>query len=100
MGPLVAAKMTKDSSIDDLISALSAHFGAGAFDVVDHWEADLHAVGIARHDDHRVLAYVSTTAAPDDTYFVELELPTETGDEFPYSVAGRHHPPDLAGLVH
>jgi hypothetical protein len=89
----------KDPSIEELIGALGAHFGSDSFDIVDHWESDLCAIGIARRDDHRVLAYLSTLGRPEQPYYVELELPPDAGDDVPYRVAGQHHPSDFATLA-
>lgn len=47
-----------------------------AWIVVDHWDADLHAIGIAHREDPRRLVYISTFDEPPDTYYFECEVPT------------------------
>lgn len=80
--------MTKDVSIHALLARFEAAFGAGSFDVVDHWEADLCAVGVARPGEPGTLAYVSTFGLPDGRYSVRLERPPSPGSDLPYTPAG------------
>ena len=82
----MTAKPNKDPSILNLLARLRADLGDDAFDIVDHWEYDLVAIGLASPRDHRVLAYVSTLNQLPDTFSYELELPPSNGDEL-YSVA-------------
>jgi hypothetical protein len=78
--------LEKDPAVLDLLSRLAQRLGHGAFQVVDHWEADLNAVGIAHPNNREQLAYIAVRG-PDDLY-VELELPPTRGSELPYAVAG------------
>ena len=71
----------KDRSIIQLLDRLRARLGADAFDVVDHWEGDLCATGIAPPDNHDVLVCISTLGEPEGNYFVSLELPPRVRDE-------------------
>lgn len=84
--------LQKDESIIRLLGRLRNRLGADAFDVIDHWEADLCAVGIARPDDHSVLVYICTFGRADEDYFVSLELPPRPNDEqwanHPYTPVG------------
>lgn len=80
-------KLNKDPSILNLLGRLRTDLGDDAFDIVDHWESDIVAIGLACPSDHRVLAYISTIDQPPDSYSYELELPPTNGDEL-YSVAG------------
>ena len=91
-------EVSKDESIRATLDLLSERLGRSAFDIVDHWDADLDAVGIARPSDHRYLVYFSASHS-DGTYYVELEAPPEVGSEFPYSVAGRFESVELDSLV-
>ena len=91
--------MTKDQSIVDLLAALSAALGPGAFDVVDHWEADLVAVGIGSPENHDVLAYLSTHEKSAGRYLVHLELPSSPGSELPHTPAGEHDDVSFEMLV-
>ena len=78
-------KLVKDKTILSLIDRLKALMGVDAFDVVDRWDADLCAIGIARPDNHHVLVYVSTYRQPAGNYEVFLELPPEPGSDDPYT---------------
>jgi hypothetical protein len=88
----------KDTSLQEVVSKLQRKLGTTAFDIVDHWEADLCAVGIARPDNHAVLIYISTCSLPDKGYYASLELPSVTED-FPYQPAGNFDDLDFEGLV-
>lgn len=84
----MAPKIAKDESVVRMLAALRSELGSGAFDVVDHWESDRCAIGIARPDDHGVVVYISTYERPEDRYWVSLELPPREGDDGPYTPAG------------
>jgi hypothetical protein len=97
----MSANVNKDESITRMLSELRAELGAGAFDVVDHWD-DIFATGIARPDDHGVLAYVSTHDNRKNKYWVSLELPPRPGDDAPFVPAGErqaHGIQELATIV-
>jgi hypothetical protein len=85
-------KLQKHHTITRLLPRLRKRLGADAFDVVDHWDADLRAVGLARPDDHAVLVYVCTHGLPNGRYFASLELPPAQAGEpwanHPYTPAG------------
>jgi hypothetical protein len=98
----IDSALDKDPAIVALLRRLSDRLGPDAFDIVDHWELDLCAVGIASPRDHGVLAYISCYGEPEERYYVELELPPTPGGELPYQVAGRYDDLDfeaLAGVV-
>ncbi|MBS0265205.1 MAG: hypothetical protein JSS02_24950 [Planctomycetes bacterium] len=86
-----------------MLDRLRSRLGAGAFDVVDHWDADLCAVGIARPDNHSVLVYISTFGRSDGGYFVSLEFPPQPDDEqwanHPYTPAGEQRVSSFDELV-
>jgi hypothetical protein len=88
----------KDTSIREVIAKLQSELGTSFFDIVDHWEADLCAVGIARPDNHEVLVYISTCSLPEHGYFVSLELPS-VEEDFPYQAAGEFDDLDFEALV-
>jgi hypothetical protein len=79
--------ISKTPEVLAVLDRLRADLGPDAFHVVDHWEGDLTAVGVAKPSDHGVLAYIGSF---EDGFYVELELPPPPGDDFPYRVAGRH----------
>jgi hypothetical protein len=63
----------KDESIIRVLAALD--LPRRGWQVVDHWDADAHAIGIARHSDPRRLVYVSTFGRHDGRYDYECESP-------------------------
>jgi hypothetical protein len=81
--------LAKDEGLVAAVLRLRDRWGDLAFDIVDHWEANLHGVGLGRRDDHSVLVYVDNFGKADGTYDVELETPP-SGSAFPYTVAGRY----------
>lgn len=88
----------KDESIQTVLSALAAKIGDDGFDIVDHWEADLCAIGVASPQNHEVLAYISAIGAP-GKFYVSLELPPESGSDFPYVDAGARDTVSLDELI-
>lgn len=80
--------LIKNEVILRLLDRLTEHLGPGTFDIVDHWEGDLYAIGIARPDNPGFLVYISIFGHHNDTYFVSLELPPAAGSDLPYSQAG------------
>jgi hypothetical protein len=86
----------KDPIILGTLSRLWSRLGPGSFEVVNHWEADRTAVGIASPRSHRVLVNISSH---EDGFHVELELPSAAGDDLPYRVAGRASGLDFEQLV-
>jgi hypothetical protein len=81
--------LAKDEGLVSVVLRLCDRWGDVAFDVVDHWEANLHGVGLGRRDDHSVLVYIGNFGKVDGVYDVELENPP-SGSEFPYTVAGQY----------
>jgi hypothetical protein len=71
----MASPLDKDPIIIALLERLGERLGPDSFDIVDHWESDLCAVGIASPRDHGILAYLSCYGEPEGRYHVELELP-------------------------
>lgn len=66
--------------------------------LVDHWEADSFAIGIADRHDTRRLVYVSTFGGNGDRYFYECEEPA--GDEeTDYRVTARADDVSFAELM-
>lgn len=65
--------MLKHESVLEMLAQLSAVLNPSGWEVVDHWEADLHAVGIARRGQPEVLVYVSTYGLPPGRFSCECE---------------------------
>lgn len=81
------AKFQKHDAVLKMLSRLEHRLGSGTFQIVDHWESDLDAIGVAHPSNGELLAYIAAYG-PED-FYVELELPPEQGSELPYSVAGQ-----------
>lgn len=77
----------KDESIRRVLDRLRRDLGDHAFDVVDHWEADLCAVGVARPSDQRFVVYISTFPPERGLFSYECERPSTDGD-LPYDSDG------------
>ena len=67
--------MSKDASIDSVLERLRADLGDESFTVVDNWDSDLCAIGVARPVDPRYLVYVSTWPPERGTFNYECERP-------------------------
>jgi hypothetical protein len=80
-------RLVKNDAVLKLLSRLQYRLGGGRFQIVDHWESDLDAIGVAHPRNRELLAYIAAYG-PED-FYVELELPPEHGSELPYSVAGQ-----------
>lgn len=77
--------MTKDASIWRMLGALADRLDSHRFQVIDHWDADLFAIGIARADEPAQLVYVSTYRQTPAHYSFECEQqegdqPSEVGE--------------------
>ncbi|MEM9152029.1 MAG: hypothetical protein AAGB19_16455 [Cyanobacteria bacterium P01_F01_bin.3] len=64
----------KDKAILALISKLEQSLGGKVFDIVDHWEADSCAIGIASKSDHRTLVYVGCYGCEEKHYSFACEV--------------------------
>jgi hypothetical protein len=64
-----------------MVGALAGRLDARQIQIIDHWEGDLFAVGIARADDPARLVYVSTYRMPPEHYAFECEEPRR-GEEY------------------
>jgi hypothetical protein len=90
--------LQKDVHILTMLANLRQRLGPGAFRVVDHWDADLRAVGIAHPRNEHILAYIADVDA-EGRFYVELEISAPAGSQVPYSVAGRHRSVSFDELV-
>jgi len=80
--------LEKDPQLFDIVERLRQRLGSTAFIVVDHWEADPTAIGVASPTNPRVLAYLALSTSP-GRYHVHLELPADVGSQTPYVNAGQ-----------
>ena len=84
----MGAALDKDPTIVAALDRLWLQLGQDAFVLVDHWDSDFCAVGIASPRDAGVLVYISCHGEPPGLFGYELELPLPHGNDFPYQVAG------------
>jgi len=82
----MSATLRKDRSIWIFLGELAKRVNSQQYQVVDHWDADLFAVGVAAPDESRRLVYVSTYRQEQGRYVVECEVP---GEEQGYRVPSR-----------
>jgi hypothetical protein len=95
-------KLNKHESILGFLARLSGELDPSSWEVVDHWDSDLHAIGIARRGEPGVLVFVSTRRQLPGRFFCSLELPPPPGDDAPYRPAGDRDGvefPDVLRLV-
>ncbi len=64
--------LQKDATIQELVSFLDLH--QGDWEIRDHWESDLFAIGIGTKTSKGRLVYVSTFQKPKDIYDYECEI--------------------------
>lgn len=65
----------KDPRIQELLCRLEALLPAESYEIVDHWDGDVCAIGVAcRHDPGR-LVYISVFGEEDGRYAFECEVP-------------------------
>ena len=69
-------------------------FGQNNFKIKDHWDEDLHAIGLTDNEE-KYLVYISTYG--DEGYFVSLEN-LQAMDDFPYEPAGDFDALDIEGV--
>jgi len=92
-------RLKKSKSVYQLLEQLRRRLGRDAFDVVDHWDADLCAVGVSRPGTASPLVYISTWRQPPGRYFVSLEHAPEAAPDGPYKQGGEVKGLDLDKLV-
>lgn len=84
--------LTKDPELVAVVMRLFDYWGDNAFDIVDHWEANFHGVGIARKKDQAVLVYLDNFGKPEGAYYVELEGPSTPDGDQPFKCVGVYDP--------
>jgi hypothetical protein len=66
---VAGANMVKDDAILDAVEHLRKCLGQDEFQIMDHWEADLIAIGIASPSDLQRLVYFSLEARRETPFF-------------------------------
>jgi hypothetical protein len=69
----MSAIIRKETSIWTVIAHLATIFGGEEFQLVDHWDADLCAIGIGSVQDARRLVYISTYRKPEGAVAYECD---------------------------
>lgn len=95
-GILLNSMAPKDQSIIDVVQHLQSKYGADHVIVKDHWEADLHAIGLTEKSG-QYLAYVSTYDKEGNSFYLSLESPS-SNEDFPYLAAGEFENLDVTEL--
>lgn len=72
----------KEASITKFLERLSGALDPSTWMTVDHWDADLHAIGVARTGDPTRLVYVSTWGQEEGQYAFDCEAPDESPTKF------------------
>lgn len=92
----MSSGLTKDASIWRLLSELVDQLDAHEFQVIDHWDADLYAIGLSRADQPERLVYISTYRKSPGHYSYECETPHPDEE---YKVTERADDVNLEQLV-
>ena len=88
----------KDSSLRSLISQLAELLPPNSFVLVDNWEADPFAIGLAKPSDHKHLVYLTSDCDRQGRYFLSRELPARHDLEV-FHDAGSDHFADVPSLA-
>ena len=89
--------MEKDDSIIRFLRRLGTRLPVGTYEVTDHWDADLFAIGVTNPAAPGRLVYISTYNKPHDRYLVECEE-DQGGDALP-KTSKKNEDADLAQVV-
>ncbi len=76
--------LSKDETIRSFLSMLQFEIDEENYQIVDHWEASLVSVGIAKLGEPETLVFVTTWRQPEGCYGYECEVASENPDEFPF----------------
>jgi hypothetical protein len=73
----------KDSSLRTLITELLRYLPPNSFVLVDHWDADPFAIGLAKPSEEDHLVYITSDRDVFGRYFMSRELPSDNDlDEY------------------
>ncbi|MEH0157101.1 hypothetical protein V6R21_23470 [Limibacter armeniacum] len=72
-------------------------FGTDKFKIKDHWDADLHSIGLTDFSEKNLI-YFSSYGKTDNVFYVALENPPQDNNGHPYTPAGDFDQVDLKGL--
>jgi hypothetical protein len=91
--------MVKDDAILEAVEHLRNCLGPDEFQIIDHWEADLIAIGVASPSDLQRLVYFSLESEGERHFYVSLEAAPTKGGELPYMDCGEFNDVDLETLT-
>jgi uncharacterized protein (DUF433 family) len=67
--------------------------------ILDHWDGDMSAIGLARPESPDQLVYIPTWDRAPGRYLVELETAPALGSKLPYEMVGRYEEVDQESLL-
>jgi len=88
----------KDESLRKLVAELLQRLPPRSFVVVDHWEADPLAIGLARPSEPDRLVYITSDRDVRGRYFMSRELPSNS-DLVPFRDGGADQFRDIDALA-
>ena len=88
----------KDASLRALLGELIDRLPPKSFIVVDHWEADPRAIGLARPSDPDHLVYITSDRDVHGRYFMSRKLASDS-DLVPFRDAGADQYDDIDALA-
>ena len=77
----------KDQTIKALLRLVDLE--ARGWEVVDYWDADLHAIGVHRKNSLERIVYVSTFGQEPGRYYCECEISSPADPENHFSILRR-----------
>jgi hypothetical protein len=80
--------MMKDDAISCAVEHLRTCLGPDEFQIMDHWDADPTAIGVASASDPQRLVYFSLAPGEERRFYVCLEAAPAEGDELPFLDCG------------
>lgn len=89
---------TKSPALKHLVAFVLDRLPDQSAVVVDHWEGDPDAIGIARRSDTGWLVYIHAEKDANGRYFLSRELPPNS-DLWPFEDAGSEQFDDLDTLA-
>ncbi|WP_448954872.1 hypothetical protein [Labrys neptuniae] len=92
-------RMHKHIAIVRALAHLRDRLGDEAFQLVDHWEGDDLATGIASPQDANRLVYIACPDALPSAYTAILERASSSENEIPFEECGSFEGLDVDGLV-
>jgi hypothetical protein len=96
---VTGSSIVKDGAILDAVEHLRMCLGPDEFQIMDHWEADLIAIGIASPSDLQRLVYFCLESGGERRFYVSLETAPTKGSELPYMDCGEFNNVDLETLT-